>query len=88
MFTKLSELGWDAYGIMKKSGYNKRTLAKFNPKKIKKKNKKAEKKRKKRQEREARDNEMLREIMFDAGYDDFDEYSKELLNMTSANVFK
>jgi len=48
LFTRLSELGWPAYEIMKRSGgYSKRTLQKFNPKKIKKASKRLRRKKRK-----------------------------------------
>jgi len=37
---------------------------------------------------EEHNNQWLNEILFDQGYDTFDEFSKEMLDMTSKNIFK
>ncbi len=88
MYAKLAELGWDAYGLMKNQGsFNRRTLDKFNPKKIKrrkKKEKKAYKKAKKMQ------GNFLDDAVFGNGMsiDDFEAFSREMLSMTSKTVFE
>ena len=84
IYHKLNDLGWNSYKLMKKNSYSKRVASVFKPPKKKKKKKSAYNK----------DYDgLLIDIMTDNGFDtddmdSFAEFQKEMLNMTSANVFK
>jgi len=86
IYHKLNDLGWNSYKLMKKNSYSKRVASVFKPPKKKKKNKK----------KSAYNKDydgLLIDIMTDSGFDtddmdSFAEFQKEMLNMTSANVFK
>lgn len=80
VYHKLNDIGWNTYKIMKKANFSKRVTELFNEKKQKKKNKKKNKKKDKF-------DSILVDIMTDNGYDDFDEFSKDMLKMTSADLY-
>lgn len=88
VYHKLNEMGWNSYKLMKKGSYSSRVTNMFKPPKKKKKGKKGKK---------SKYNDMydglLIDIMTDNGFDvedmdSFEEFQKEMLNMTSSNVFK
>ena len=86
IYHKLNDLGWNSYKLMKKSSYSKRVASVFKPPKKKKKNKKKSVYNKEY-------DGLIIDIMTDNGFDtddmdSFAEFQKEMLNMTSANVFK
>ena len=74
-YHQLNELGWNSYKLMKKMNYGKSVTKIF-------KESKKDKKKKKKQEK------FLIDIMTDNGYDDFEQYSKEMLDFTSSNIFR
>lgn len=75
-YHKLSECGWDSYKIMKKAKYSKRVTSMF----------KVQKKKKKKNKSSNYD-DLLIDIMTDNNYSDYEEFQKEMLNMTSDKVF-
>lgn len=78
----LNEAGWNSYKLMKKARYGKRVTGMFKPPK---------KKRKKKSSRIDGDFDgLLIDIMTDNGFegDSFEDFQREMLNMTSENVFK
>ena len=78
-YHKLNELGWNSYKLMKGQGFRTSIAEMFKEeKKRKKKEKKMKKKRKK-------SDNILVELMTDGGYDDFEEFQREMLSCTSAN---
>ena len=68
-------MGWRSYTLMKHANFSSRVASQF-----KKKNKKKAKKRKQY-------DDQLVAIMGDNGYDDFDEFSRDMLNMTAPAIF-
>lgn len=80
VYHKLNDMGWNTYKIMKKANFSKRVTELFNEKKQKKKDKKRKNKKKKF-------DSILVDIMTDNGYDDFDAFSKDMLKMTSADLY-
>lgn len=78
IYHKLADLGWDSHKIMKRAHFGKRFRNVF----------KAKKKKKKKNGRKTGYEDILIDIMTDNGYDDFEEFSRDMLDMTSANVFK
>jgi len=80
VYHKLNDMGWNTYKLMKKANFSKRVTDLFDEKKKKKKEKKRKKKSKKF-------DSILVDIMTDSGYDDFDEFSKDMLKMTSADLY-
>lgn len=80
VYHKLNSMGWNTYKIMKKANFSKRVTELFNEKKKKKKDKKSKKKQKKF-------DSILVDIMTDNGYDDFEAFSKDMLKMTSADLY-
>lgn len=83
MYHRLNDAGWNSYKIMKNSKCSKRERNLFKPIKKAKKGKKA-----KKAMRELGVEDTLVQIFEDMGYDDYEDYAKEMLNMTSADVFK
>jgi len=86
VYHKLNELGWNSYKLMKKGDYNSRVVNMFKPPKKKKKGKKSK-------NNPGNYDGLLIDIMSDNGFDvddmdSFEEFQKEMLNMTSANIFK
>ena len=84
IYHKLNDLGWNSYKLMKKGPYSKRVASVFKPPK---------KKKKKKSKYNDKYDGLLIDIMSDNGFDtddmdSFAEFQKEMLNMTSANVFK
>lgn len=80
MYHKLDESGWQSYKLMKRANYSKRMTSVF-------KAQKKSKKKKKKKDSQGYD-ELLIDIMTDNGYDDFEDFQKEMLSMTSKDVFK
>lgn len=85
VYHKLNEIGWNSYKLMKKGEFSKRITNAFKPPKKKKK-------KKKNKGSDMYDG-LLIDIMTDNGFDtddldSFAEFQKEMLNMTSENVFK
>ena len=78
IYHKLSELNWDSYKIMKKAKYSKRVSSMF----------KVQKKKKKKKNKSSSYDDLLIDIMTDNNYSDFEEFQKEMLNMTAENVFR
>lgn len=86
IYHKLNELGWNSYKLMKKGEYNSRVTNMFKPPKKKKKGKKGKNK-------EGIYDGMIIDILNDNGFDtddmdSFAEFQREMLNMTSENVFR
>lgn len=81
-YRRLDELGWHSYKLMKRANYSKRTASVFKPKK------KGKKKKKKGFDVQSSYDDLIIDIAQDAGYDNFEEFSKDMLNMTAANIFK
>jgi len=77
VYHKLDEMGWNSYKLMKRANYSKRISSIF----------KVKKKKKKKKSKNGYD-ELLIDIMTDNGYDDFADFSRDMLNMTSDNIFK
>ena len=63
---------------MKKAKYGKRVTSMF----------KVQKKKKKKKNKSSNYDDLLIDIMTDNNYSDFEEFQREMLNMTSENVFK
>ena len=84
LYRRLNEAGWNSYKIMKNAKYSKREMNMFKPIKKAKKNKKKTKKMMKNLGVE----DTLVQIFEDMGYDDFEDYRKEMLSMTSDDIFK
>lgn len=80
VYHKMDAAGWKSYKLMKRSNYNKRVTAMFKPEKKKKK--------KKNKGNGKGYDDLLIDIMTDNGYDDFEDFQKEMLSMTSADLFK
>lgn len=76
VYHALNDMGWNSYKLMKKSNYGKSVTNIF-----KKNSKKAKKERKKR-------DKLLIDIMTDNGYDDFEQFARDMEDFTSSNVFK
>lgn len=83
MYHRLNEAGWNSYKIMKNSKYSKREINMFKPVKKAKKNKKNKKAMK-----QLGVEDTLVQILGDMGYDDYEDYAKEMLTMTSSDIFK
>ena len=86
VYHKLNDIGWNSYKLMKKGEFSTRVTKMFKPPKKKKKNKKKSK------YNNGYDG-LLIDIMTDNGFDtddmdSFADFQREMLNMTSANVFK
>lgn len=84
MYHKLNEAGWNSYKIMKNAKYSKRERDMFKP------IKKAKKKKKKRTEKMMKQlgvEDSIVQIINDMGYDDFEDYQREMLSMTSDDLF-
>lgn len=79
VYHKLDEMGWHSYKLMKRAKYGKRVTSMF------KAQKKSKKKKKKNKSTEYDD--LLIDIMTDNGYDDFEDFQKEMLSMTSKDLF-
>ena len=84
VYHKLNEMGWNSYKLMKKGGYGNRVSSMFKPPK---------KKKKKKKKYDDKYDGLLIDIMTDNGIDtddmdSFADFQREMLNMTSANVFK
>lgn len=78
LYQKLGELGWNAVKIMKDHKVSGRIT------KIVKNQKKENKKKKKKM---MKGNDFMVHVMEDAGYDSFGDFERDMLNMTSDNVF-
>lgn len=78
LYQKLGELGWNALKIMKNHGVGNRIT------KIIKSEKKMNKKKKKKKSFVGSD---FVQALIDDGYDTFGDYQRDMLNMTSSNVF-
>lgn len=81
MFDQMTQLGWDGIKLMKKAGASKRAT-----KLMKEQAKKHKKKKKKKKNKDVDD--FLVKVLGDNNYDDFEDFEKEMLNFTSANIFK
>lgn len=86
VYHRLNDIGWNSYKLMKKGEFSTRVANMFKPPKKKKKNKKKSK-------YNDRYDGLLIDIMTDNGFDtddmdSFEDFQREMLNMTSANVFK
>ena len=84
VYHRLNECGWNSYKIMKSANYSNRVSGMFKPPK---------KKKKKKSKYDDKYDGLLIDIMTDNGFDtddidSFEDFQKEMLNMTSANVFK
>lgn len=87
VYHKLNDIGWNSYKLMKKGEFNSRVTNMFKPPKKKKKDKKNKSKYNDKYDG------LLIDIMTDNGFDtddmdSFEDFQREMLNMTSANVFK
>lgn len=78
MYHKIDDCGWQSYKLMKRANYSKRMTSMF---KAQKKSKKKKKKNKSGYD------DLLIDIMTDNGYDDFEDFQKEMLSMTSKDLF-
>lgn len=78
-YHKLNELGWNSYKLMKGQGFRTSIADMF------KEEKKRKKKEKKMAKKKKKSDNLLVEIMTDGGYDDFEEFQREMLSCTSAN---
>ena len=87
VYHKLNDVGWNSYKLMKQGEFGSRVTNIFKPPKKKKKNKKNKSKY------DGKYDGLLIDIMTDNGFDmddmdNFEDFQKEMLNMTSSNVFK
>jgi len=86
VYHKLNDLGWNSYKLMKKGNYGSRVTNMFKPPKKKKKGKK-------NKDKFHNYDGLLVDIMSDNGFDvddmdSFEDFQKEMLNMTSESVFR
>ena len=84
MYHRINDCGWNSYKIMKNSNYSKRERELFKPVK---KAKKKKKNKGKNAMREMGLEDSIVQIFEDMGYDDFEDYRKEMLSMTSDDLF-
>ena len=80
VYRRLNELGWNSYKLMKRSKYSKRVASTFKPLK----------KGKKKKGFDVQDSydSLIIDIIQDQGYDNYEEFEKDMLNMTSSNVLR
>lgn len=78
-YKKLAECGWDSMKLMKHKDVSKKVT------KIMKNNKKKDKKKKKK---DKSNDDFIVNIITDGGYDDFEQFSEEMLNFTADQVFR
>lgn len=79
VYHKLAELGWNSYKLMRKADFSKRTLAQF-----KKMNKKKKKKKKKAIDSSV--GMLFGDIIADNGYNDYEEFRDDMLDMSWDNI--
>lgn len=86
-YDELKSLGWNSMSVMKQTvGQLDETSALACALRREKLNKKKEKKRKKKQSKAA--DEFLAKVMGDNGYDEFEDFQNDMLNMSLNNIFK
>lgn len=83
VYKDLSKLGWDHIKIMRTMGVSKRVTDILKDQEKDKKKKGKDKKNKKES-----DDDFFVHIVTDGGYDSYADFEKDMLNMTSGNVFK
>ena len=83
MWHRINEAGWNSYKIMKHAKYSKRERDLFKP--VKKAKKKSKKKAEKMMKQLGVEDTLV-QIFEDMGYDDFEDYEKEMLSMTSEDM--
>ena len=81
VYKRLAELGWNTYHMMKRAGYSKRQAARIGNKKVKKK-----KKSKKEKYIDSQVGFVLDDLVSDIGYDSYEEFSMDMLDMTWDHV--
>lgn len=90
VYRKLGELGWDSYSLMKRGKFSKRTLEHFKKYKKSKKDKKKKKKNSKYEcvidIGEGAFGSFMSDVASTNGYDDFEEFSLDMLDATWDNV--
>lgn len=82
VYQRLNDIGWNSYKLMRRSKYSKRVASAFKPLK------KGKKKKKKGFNVQNSYDDLIIDIIQDQGYDNFEEFQKDMLNMTSDNVLK
>lgn len=80
IYKLMADNGWNTYKMMKRAGYSKRQIGMFSNKKKKKK------KSKKRKKIDSQIGMVLDDMVIDLGYDSYDEFSEDMLDMSWAHV--
>lgn len=81
VYRRLNEIGWNSYKLMRRSKYSKRVASTFKPLK------KGKKKKKGFNVKDSYE-DLLIDIVQEQGYDNFEEFEKDMLNMTADNVLR
>lgn len=93
VYHALHKLGWNSYSLMKRGHVPKRVCKQFkakfsNKKKKKKKNKNGFVEISFGKDDQGSTDAILNAILDDGGYDSFEEYQRDMLDMTSENIFR
>lgn len=83
VYKDLAKLGWDHIKIMRAMGVSKRVTDI-----LKDQQKEGKKKGKNNKKKKESDDDFFVHIVTDGGYDSYADFEKDMLNMTSSNVFK